>query len=1061
MATEQSLTFPLSFEQQRLWFFHQLEPQLSLYNVPISHRVSGKLDITALKQSLNEIVSRHEALRTTFEMADGQPVQVVHAILNVDLPVTDIQALPALEREAEILRRLEEEALLPFDLTNGPLMRAQIVQAGPEEYVLLLTMHHIIFDDWSVGIFYNELQELYSSFKDGKNAPLAELPIQYADYALWQREWQEKTFETELHYWKQQLKGAPEVLELPSDHPRPPAQAYQGALHFFTLPEALSQAINALSRQEEATLFMTLLAAFQILLARYTGQDDIIVGSPIINRNRVELETVIGFFVNMLALRSNLANNPTFRDVLRGVRKMVLDAYAHVDLPFEKLVDGLQTRRDASHAPLFQVMFALQNVSSIDLKLDGLRVTPFDKISETAKYDISLIMAAGKELTGIIEYSTDLFTKETVVRLADHFQTLLAGIVASPNLPMSNLPLITARERQQMLAAWNETAADYPRDVCFHQLFEKQVEKKPDALAVACEQQTLTYRELNERANQLAHYLQRQGVGPEVLVGIYMERSLEMVIGLMGILKAGGAYVPLDPAYPAERLNLILEDIQAPVLLTQQQLVQELSLSQAHMICLDSDWETIARESVTNLCQSATPQNSAYIIYTSGSTGKPKGVTIPQQALVNFLYCMHERLAVTAQDVLLATTSLSFDIAGLELYLPLLAGAQVVVASREVAVDGRQLAVMADTTRCTMLQMTPTAWRMLVEAGWQGNQKLQILCGGEALSQDLARVLLTKGKRLVNLYGPTETTIWSALHEVEHVANAIPLGRPIANTQVYILDTMMQPVAIGVPGELYIGGASLARGYLKRPELSAERFVPHPFSEELGARLYKTGDLVCYRSDYTIEFLGRIDHQVKVRGFRIELGEIEATLRQHPAVRDAIVMVREDTPDDKRLVAYLTVDQEGDLSVDELRGYLSSRLPGYTVPSALLFLAAFPLTPNGKVDRKSFPAPTFHEPELQRAYVAPRRPIEELLAGIWAEVLAVEDIGIQDNLFDLGGDSLRSVQITARTQQVGLVITPKQLLRHQTIERLVNDLMTHQQSAEQIKKIEHFLQTIR
>lgn len=1060
MVIEQSSTFPLSFEQQRLWFFHQLEPHLSLYNVPISHRIQGVLDLAALERGLNEIISRHETLRTTFEMVDGQPVQVIHPTLRVKLPVTDLQALPLVEREAEIVRQVEQEAVRPFDLTSGPLMRAHILQSGSEEYTLLLTMHHIVCDDWSVGVFYHELQVLYDAYRDGQASPLDELPIQYADYAVWQREWQEQIFATQLTYWKQQLKGAPAVLELPTDHPRPPAQTYQGALYYFSLPAELSHALSALSQQEEATLFMTLLAAFQILLARYTGQDDIVVGSPIVNRNRSEIEPVIGFFVNMLALRADLTGNGSYRDMLKRVRKMVLDAYAHVDVPFEKLVDGLQTQRDASYAPLFQVMFALQNVSATPLKLKGLNVTPFDKTSHTAKYDLSLIMASGQTLTGVIEYSTDLFDKRTIARFAEHFQTLLAGIIATPDAPISDLSLVTPQERQDILMAWNTTAVDYPRNLCFHQLFEAQAEKTPNAVAVTFEQQRLTYRELNERANQLARYLQRLEVGPEVLVGLCVERSLEMVIGLLGILKAGGTYVPLDPAYPKERLAFILADTQAPILLTQHQLVEDLAPHHARVICLDQDWETIAQENAANLVNSVTEQNSAYVIYTSGSTGKPKGVTIPQRALVNFLCFMRERLALTAQDVMLATTSLSFDIAGLELYLPLLIGAQVVVASREVAGDGQQLAAMIVSSQCTILQMTPAAWRMLLETGWQSHQHVRLLCGGEALSQELARALLAQGTCLINLYGPTETTIWSACYEVENADRAIPLGQPIANTQLYILDAAMQPVANGIAGELYISGTGLARGYLNHPELSAERFVPHPFSQEPGARLYKTGDLVRYRSQGTIEFLGRVDHQVKVRGFRIELGEIEAALRQHQAVQDAIVMVREDTPGSKRLVAYLIVDQAAELSTEQVRSYLTTRLPGYMIPSALIFLATFPLTPNGKVDRKNFPAPTFDEPELQRDYLAPRRPIEELLATIWAEVLAVKQIGMRDNFFDLGGDSLRSVQITARTQQMGLVITPKQLLRHQTIDRLVHDLLTSPQSVEQVNKIERFLQRL-
>lgn len=1057
MITEQTSIFPLSFEQQRLWFFHQLEPQLPLYNVPIVHQLNGRLDRTALEQSLNDVVGHHEILRTTFEMVDGQPAQVIHPTLTIELPVVDLRPFSASEREQEIARWIEKEALAAFDLVNGPLLRARLLHSREEEYIFLLTVHHIIFDDSSVDILFRDLQACYKARKEGRLAALAELSIQYADYAVWQREWQEQASDSLLAYWKQQMKDAPAVLELPTDRPRPPVQTYQGDLYSFTLPPELAQALEELSKQEGSTLFMTLLAAFQLLLARYTEQRDIIVGSPIINRNRVEIESVIGFFVNMLALRTDLTGNPTFRQLLKRVRKVVLDAYAHLDLPFEKLVDGLQIPRDPSHTPLFQVMFALQNASTTSLQLSGLEVRQFEKTSKTARFDLSLIMITGKELSGVVEYNTDLFEKATIARVMEHFQNLLAGIVASPDLPVFRLPMVTATEREQLLQAINATAQDYPRETCFCQLFEAQVEKTPGSVAVVFEKQALTYRELNERANQLAHYLQRVGVGPEVPVGMYLERSLEMVIGLLGVLKAGGVYIPLDPAYPRERLAFILADARVPVLLTQQQLVPELPPHQARVICLDSDQELLARERSENPWSRATADNLAYIIYTSGSTGKPKGVMISQRALVNFLCFMRERLAITAQDRMLATTSLSFDIAGLELYLPLLAGASVILVSREAIVDGHQLVRAIDTSQATLMQMTPAGWRMLIEAGWQGYRKLRLLCGGEALSQELARALLTKGADLVNLYGPTETTIWSALHAVQHAESAIPLGQPIANTQIYILDALMQPVPPGVPGELYISGDGLARGYLNRPELSAERFVPHPFSEVPGTRLYRTGDLVRYRTHGSIEFLGRIDHQVKIRGFRIELGEIEAILREHQAIRDALVMVREDRPKHELLVAYLVAEQESILSAESLRDYLGTRLPGYMLPAAFVFLDAFPLTPNGKVDRQRFPIPTIRPSEVDKGYVAPRRLIEALLADIWAEVLAVEQIGVYDNLFDLGGDSIRCVQIATRVQQVGLAITPKQLLRYQTIDRLVNHLLARQQSAEQVEKIEHFL----
>ena len=1059
MVTEQAYVFPLSFGQQRLWFLHQLEPDLPLYNIPIARRLNGKLDIEALEQSFNGVIRHHEALRTTFQMVDERPAQVVHPTLIVKLPLIDLHRLPPREREAEIEKLMQQEAQLPFDLTRGPLIRAQVLQFGPEEHILLLTVHHIVFDDWSMGIFCRELQTLYNSYQAGISPSLSELPIQYADYAAWEREWQEKTFETQMVYWKQQLKDAPALLELPVDHPRPPIRTYRGETHPFILSGELSQALSMLSRREEATLFMTLLAAFQILLARYTQQDDSIVGSPIINRSRIETEGLIGFFVNTLVLRTNLTGNPSFRELLKRVRKVALDAYAHCDLPFEKLVDELQTQRDLRYSPLFQVMFALQNASSPDLELTGLHTSILKTTSGTAKSDLSLTIMTGKELIGIIEYSTDLFDKETIVRMAEHFRTLLEGIIADPDQRITDLPLVTARERWQLFVEWNETARNYPEYSCLHQLFERQVEQSPTAIALVCGTQRLTYQEVNERANQLAHYLQHLGVRPEVMVGICMQRSLEMVIGLLGILKAGGGYVPLDPAYPKERLAFILEDMQTPVLLTERQLEQELPAYRAQAIYLDTDWQIIAQHSKENLPNKATAQNTAYVIYTSGSTGKPKGVMIPQQALVNFLLSMSEHLNITEQDTMLATTSLSFDIAGLELYLPLLIGAQIVVASREMVSDGKQLIAAIDSSPNPILQMTPAAWRLLIETGWQGNQQLRMLCGGEALPLELARTLLAKGASLTNLYGPTETTIWSTLHPIEQSDISISLGQPIANTQLYVLDAAMQPVAVGIPGELYIGGAGLARGYLNRPDLTAERFVPHPYGEAPGARLYRTGDIVRYRSRHTIEFLGRIDQQVKVRGFRIEPGEIEIVLREHQNIRDAVVIAREDTPGDRRLVAYLVANQEHIPPVADLRSYLGGRLPEYLVPSLFVFLDAFPLTPNGKVARNRLPAPDHHQPESNRNYVAPRRPIEELLADIWEQVLGIEQVGVYDNLFDLGGDSLHSVQITARTQQVGLTIMPKQLFQYQTIDKLVNDLTAHQSSAEQIRKIEHFLQT--
>ncbi len=1060
MVTEQAFVFPLSSGQQRLWFLNQLEPNLPLYNIPIAHRFRGQLEVEALEQSLNGIIQHHEVLRTTFTMVDEQPVQVVHPTLTIQLPVIDLSIYALDEQEAEIERRRKEEAYLPFDLTSGPLLRAQILRTGPDESVFLLSVHHIVFDDWSIGLFYRELQTLYDAYKGGAAIALPELPIQYADYAVWQRKWQEQTAEGQLAYWKRQLQGAPLVLELPTDHPRPAVQTHRGAMYFFTLPTELLRAIKVLSQQEETTLFMTLLAAFQALLARYTGSDDIVVGSPIINRKQVEIESLIGFFVNTLVLRTDLGGNPTFLELLGRVRKTALEAYSHGDLPFEKLVDELQPRRDLSHTPLFQVLFALQT-SSAALKLVDLDISPLTITNETAKFDLSLTITADKELTGVFEYSTDLFEQATIVHMVELFQTLLEGIIAGPEQRLADFPFVTDAERQKLLVAWNDTARDYPGDVCFHHLFEAQAEESPQAQAVVYEGQTLTYQELNARANQLAHYLQQLGVGPDVIVGICMKRSLEMVIGLLGVQKAGGTYVPLDPTYPKERLSFMLEDMQASILLTQQQLEPELPVQQARVICLDTDWQEIANQSSANPQSNVSTQNVAYMIYTSGSTGKPKGVMVTHGSLVNFLFSMREQLALGEQHTMLATTSLSFDIAGLELYLPLLSGMQVIVIAQETVADGKHLAAVIDTYEQPVMQMTPAAWQMLLETGWQGNPRLWLLCGGEALSADLARVLLTKGACLTNLYGPTETTIWSTLHRIESPDSTIPLGVPIANTQVYVLDSMMQPVAIGMSGEFYIGGRGLARGYFQRPDLTAEKFTPNPFSLEAGARLYRTGDLVRYRTDGSLEFLGRVDQQVKLHGFRIEPGEIESVLREHQAIRDAVVMIREDGAGEKRLVAYLIADRDATPSVTSVREHLRERLPVYMLPSSWIFLADFPLTPNGKVDRKSLPELDHHRPELSSTYVAPRRPIEDLLATIWAQILDIEQIGIYDNLFDLGGDSLSCVKITARVQQVGLSVTPKQLFQHQTIDRLVVALLAHQSSSTQVKKIERFLQARR
>ena len=757
---------------------------------------------------------------------------IVAPAVPIKLSLLDLTDIAEEKREKEALRLAGEESKRPFILTAGPLLRAVLYRLSERQHVLLVLMHHIITDGWSMAIFGRELAALYAAFLEGKPSPLAEMPLQYADFAVWQREWLKgERLEKQLAYWKRQLEGVTD-LELPTDRLRPAVQTYRGDHISLNISGKLTNRLKALSRQEGVTLFMVLLGAFQLLLHRYSGQDEIAVGTPIANRNRSEIEGLIGFFVNTLVLRSDLKGDPSFRELLGRVREVALGAYAHQDLPFEKLIEELKPERDLSKTPLFQVMLALQNVPSATLELAGLEIESLEVRSKTAKFDLMLSMAEENgELRGELKYSADLFHPETILRMAGHLKSLLEGIAANPEARLSELPLLTAEERRQLLVEWNETRTEYPRDKCIHRLFEEQVERTPDALALIFENQRLTYRELNARANQLAHHLQKLGVGPEALVGLFVDRSLNMVVGLLGILKAGGAYVPLDPGYPRERLAFMLEDAHGTVLLTQARLRAALPANAPHAVCLDTDREMIADEAETNPPTRVAGGNLAYVIYTSGSTGKPKGVQVPHRAVVNFLSSMRHEFGLDSRDGLLAVTTLSFDVAGMELFLPLCLGARVILAGRDAARDGRQLGEKLEETRATVLHLTPVTWRMLVEAGWQGAGELKMLCGGEALTRSLANELLGRSDRLWNLYGPTETTIWSTMSRVDGEGEVVPIGRPIANTQVYILDAYLQPTPIGVPGELHVGGPGLARGYLNRPDLTADKFIPDPTVE--------------------------------------------------------------------------------------------------------------------------------------------------------------------------------------------------------------------------------------
>ena len=884
---------------------------------------------------------------------------------------------------------------------------------------------------------------------------------------------QKLPIQSSLTYWKQQLTSAPPLLSLPTDRPRPAEQNERGSAQSFVVSQELTQALSLLSKQEGVTLFMTLLAAFDTLLYRYTGTEDIVVGSPIASRVDSEI------FVNAVALRTDMSGNPRFQELLERVRKVTFLAQSYQDLPFELLVEELQPQRDLSYSPLFQVMFVMEeDISLQKVEISSLTASPWVVEEKRAKFDLTLFLEqTNNELVGKWVYNTDLFDADTIERMNGHFQTMLVGIVAHPEQPISELPLLTAEERQQLLIEWNHTQADYPRDRCIHQLFEEQVKRTPNAVAVVFEQQQLTYWELNSRANQLAHYLKTLGVGSDVPVGICVERSLEMVVGLLGILKAGGAYIPLDPAYPKERLAYMLSDSQLPVLLTHQDLVSVLPQHQAKVICLDTDWKNIAEENDENPLSGVTVENRAYIIYTSGSTGKPKGVQIIHQAVTNFLNSMQLKPGLTDKDIFLAITTISFDIAVLELYLPLMLGAQVVLASREVAVDGMRLLKLLNESKATVMQATPATWHLLLAAGWNGQSQLKILCGGEALSQELASQLLARVSSVWNMYGPTEATVWATTYEVQQSLvdtqkPAILIGKPIANTQTYILDQYLQPVPIGINGELYIGGVCLAKGYLNRPDLTTEKFIANPFlnssiqSSKL-SRLYKTGDLARYLPNGDIEYISRIDNQVKIRGFRIELGEIEVLLAKRPEIQEIAVIVREDVPGDKRLVAYIVPKQDQTPTVHELRDFLSQNLPKFMIPSAFVTLDTLPLTPNGKVDRRallgySMPSdfvsldtttradngevdslvlPNTSRISLDTASVAPRDELERRLTEIWEKVLGIRPIGIRDNFFELGGHSLIAMRMFNEIEQIwGKNLPLTTLFQTQTVENLAGVL---------------------
>jgi amino acid adenylation domain-containing protein len=1048
---EDFFLFPVSFAQQQLWFLDQLAPGSPVYNLPGNVLFKGRLDVRALERSLNEIVRRHEILHTNFQVVDGQPTQVVAPASALALPLTDLQDLPQKKREAEVQRLSVEEGRRSFNLAHDALLRSRLLRLAEDEHVLLLTSHHIVSDGWSLGVFLRELVALYESLTNEKPSPLPELSIQYGDFAVWQREsLSDELLKSHLDYWQQQLGGELPLLELPFDHPRPPVQTAHGARQELCLDRSVTAALKALSYQTGTTLFTVLLSALKVLLYRYAGQTDIIIGTPVAGRNQTETENLIGLFMNTLVLRTELSGNPDFVEVLRRVREVTLAAYEHQDVPFEKLVEELQPERDLSRMPLFQVMFAFQNAPMPSLELSDVTLKLLEVDLGTAKFDLALNLSETSDsVNGYFEYNTDLFERETMARLSQHFQTLLQSIVSTPHSAIASLPLLTEHERQQQLREWNQTTHDYPTHT-LPQLFEAQVERTPDATALIFEEQQLSYRELNERANQVGHYLRKLGVVAESLVGLMMERSLEMVVSLLGILKAGGAYVPLDREYPPERLSYMIRESGCRVVMSKGEVADSLAVEGVSVVKVEEGG--YREESRENPESNTWAENLAYVIYTSGSTGLPKGVAMQHSPLVNLIEWQHGGLKLSHEAKTLQISSLSFDASFNESFATWRSGGALILISEELRRDAERLLRLIVDQKVERLFLPFVTLQQLAEA-FVTSERLpvnvrEVLSTAEQLHITQAIAHMFKrlhGCTLYNEYGPSESHVVTAftLSGSPDDWDALPpIGVPIANTQIYLLDRYLQPVLVGVPGELYIGGANLARGYLNQPAATAEKFIPNPFGDKPGARLYKTGDLARYLPDGNIKYLGRMDEQVKLRGFRVELGEVEAVLTEHDEVREAVVVAHGTTIGDKRLVAYIIAEHEqAPPNTSELRAHLKKKLPEYMVPSAFVVLSEMPLTPSGKVDRRALPEPSHLRPEIESEYVAPRSTAEQLLAEMWARVLKLERVGIRDNFFEIGGHSLLATQLISHVRDVFRLELPlRRLFEEPTPEGLLKEI---------------------
>lgn len=1045
---------PLSFAQQRLWFLDQFEPGETAYSMPRAIRFFGNLNAQALELALAELIGRHESLRTTFEAHEGRPRQIIGPVLPFALTTTDLSNLPAAQREQQARQLAQAEVERPFDLRSGPLFRIELLRLADNSHVLLWNMHHIISDGWSMGILLSELGKVYGCFNRGEPPTLAPLPIQYADYAIWQREWLSgERLAEQITYWREQLAGAPAVLELPLDHQRPAHQNFRGHTHRMRVGADLAAQIKEMSRKSGGTLFMALLATFTLLLHRYSRQRDIVVGTPVAGRNRSEVEALIGFFVNTLVLRTKIDSRWSFQELLSATREICLQAYAHQDMPFEKLVEELQPERSLSHAPLCQVAVALQSVSQPVPRLVGLEASPFELNRDTAKFDLMLSFAEsrGGDLRGTFQYASDLFEAATIERMAVHYQQLLRTVVDHPERNIGELSMLSGDEKHQLLVEWNQTQQEYAPAGSLHQLFEEQVARRPEAVALVSGTAEVTYDELNARANRLGNYLRAAGVGPESLVGVCLDRSLEMVVALLAVLKAGGAYVPIDPRYPSERIAFLLEDTRTMLLITQESL-RALAHPGTRILSVDGEQARIAAADDTNPEHLPVADNLAYIIYTSGSTGKPKGVAITHRSAITLMQWARECFSAPDLAGVLASTSICFDLSVFELFVPLSWGGKIILGQNALS-----LLDLPAANQVTLINTVPSAMTELLRLKKLPASVKTVNLAGEALLKPLVRLVYEHPSvdKVLNLYGPSEDTTYSTCAVMSRDSDETPpIGRPVANTRVYILDDYLQVMPVGAAGELYLSGAGIARGYLNRPDQTAELFLPDPFSPVSGDRMYKTGDLARYQPEGSLMYLGRMDQQVKIRGFRIELREIEAVLAEHSLVKESVVVVRNGPSEVPQLVAYAAAKQEGELSANELRNYLTEKLPEYMVPSVFVLLDSLPLTPNGKVDRQALPDADLAGSSLAETFVAPQTPVEEILAIIWRELLRVETIGMNDNFFRMGGHSLLATQVISRIRELLLVDLPLRVLfEAPTIAELSAALCADDAQADRVEKV--------